>query len=84
MSQAVSLANEIAAYLNTTYGIGLSVAADTGTRDHVRWFLDADSLSELDAIERRIRADDGYWQIVRRGSSLWRNNALSDPVVSLL
>jgi hypothetical protein len=82
--KAMGWAGEFTGWMNEKYDLELKFGLEMFGGLKVTWFMDADSLGDVEAVNQKILADTEYWGWVEKSSEFWVNGSLKDTVVNVM
>ena len=84
--EATAWAQEVTTYLNGNFAeTNLQVFAQRfGDVNTISWQADFDSLESLNAYQRAINSDVGYWQLVDKTDGFFMEGSINDTVLESL
>jgi hypothetical protein len=81
MMPAMSFARDVAEYLKTKTGKGVSLGMPIGGQaNRIGWFVEYENLAELEKIQGDLLRDSEYMAIITKGSENFVAGSLHDDI----
>jgi hypothetical protein len=80
-ANALGFAQEIAAYMKSTYGVDLEILSPIGGNpQRIAWSTRYKDLAALEAVTTKLTADKKYWEIVGKHSDNFVAGSMRDSI----